>query len=140
MEKVAALPGVESATRTDGGEIRVFGHAIRPGAPVLSRVGAFVEGAGFLPHLSGRENLELYWQATGRPPGDAHLDEALEIAGLGDALARAVRTYSQGMRQRLAIAQAMLGLPDLLILDEPCLLYTSPSPRDRTRSRMPSSA
>ncbi|AKJ13071.1 ABC transporter ATP-binding protein [Streptomyces incarnatus] len=103
----------------DGGEIRVFGHAIRPGAPVLSRVGAFVEGAGFLPHLSGRENLELYWRATGRPPQDAHLEEALEIAGLGDALARAVRTYSQGMRQRLAIAQAMLGLPDLLILDEP---------------------
>ncbi|MGW0206492.1 CocE/NonD family hydrolase [Streptomyces sp. NPDC003233] len=103
----------------DDGEIRVFGHAIRPGAPVLSRVGAFVEGAGFLPHLSGRENLELYWRATGRPPQDAHLEEALEIAGLGDALARAVRTYSQGMRQRLAIAQAMLGLPDLLILDEP---------------------
>ncbi|MEW2373101.1 alpha/beta fold hydrolase [Streptomyces sp. NPDC006656] len=103
----------------DAGEIRVFGHPIRPGAPVLSRVGAFVEGAGFLPHLSGRANLELYWQATGRPAGDAHLAEALEIAGLGDALERAVRTYSQGMRQRLAIAQAMLGLPDLLILDEP---------------------
>ncbi|MCX4860110.1 alpha/beta fold hydrolase [Streptomyces canus] len=103
----------------DGGEIRVFGHAIAPGASVLSRVGAFVEGAGFLPHLSGRENLELYWRATGRPPQDAHLDEALEIAGLGPALERAVRTYSQGMRQRLAIAQAMLGLPDLLILDEP---------------------
>lgn len=103
----------------DAGEIRVFGHAIRPGAPVLSRVGAFVEGAGFLPHLSGRANLELYWQATGRPAEDAHLAEALEIAGLGDALERAVRTYSQGMRQRLAIAQAMLGLPDLLILDEP---------------------
>ncbi|MFI9757586.1 CocE/NonD family hydrolase [Streptomyces sp. NPDC051963] len=103
----------------DGGEIRVFGHAVRPGSPVLSRVGAFVEGAGFLPHLSGRENLELYWAATGRPAEDAHIEEALEIAGLGDALARAVRTYSQGMRQRLAIAQAMLGLPDLLILDEP---------------------
>ncbi|MFG3240327.1 MULTISPECIES: alpha/beta fold hydrolase [unclassified Streptomyces] len=103
----------------DDGGIRVFGHAIRPGAPVLSRVGSFVEGAGFLPHLSGRANLELYWQATGRPAEDAHLAEALEIAGLGDALARAVRTYSQGMRQRLAIAQAMLGLPDLLILDEP---------------------
>ncbi|WP_030669670.1 CocE/NonD family hydrolase [Streptomyces rimosus] len=103
----------------DAGEIRVFGHAIRPGAPVLSRVGAFVEGAGFLPHLSGRANLDLYWRATGRPAEDAHVDEALEIAGLGDALERAVRTYSQGMRQRLAIAQAMLGLPDLLILDEP---------------------
>ncbi|MER6700649.1 alpha/beta fold hydrolase [Streptomyces fimicarius] len=103
----------------DEGEIRVFGQAIRPGAPVLSRVGAFVEGAGFLPHLSGRANLDLYWQATGRPAEDAHIGEALEIAGLGDALARAVRTYSQGMRQRLAIAQAMLGMPDLLILDEP---------------------
>ncbi|WPW28917.1 alpha/beta fold hydrolase [Streptomyces atratus] len=103
----------------DDGEIRVFGQAIRPGAPVLSRVGSFVEGAGFLPHLSGRANLELYWQATGRPAEDAHIEEALEIAGLGEALARAVRTYSQGMRQRLAIAQAMLGMPDLLILDEP---------------------
>ncbi|CAM5429053.1 ABC transporter ATP-binding protein OS=Streptomyces aurantiogriseus OX=66870 GN=GCM10010251_70860 PE=4 SV=1 [Streptomyces aurantiogriseus] len=117
--KTTTLRMLMGLIKPDGGEIRVFGHAIRPGAPVLSRVGAFVEGAGFLPHLSGRENLELYWQATGRPPEDAHLDEALEIAGLGDALARAVRTYSQGMRQRLAIAQAMLGLPDLLILDEP---------------------
>ncbi|QKW27604.1 CocE/NonD family hydrolase [Streptomyces seoulensis] len=117
--KTTTLRMLMGLIRPDEGEIRVFGHAIRPGAPVLSRVGAFVEGAGFLPHLSGRENLELYWRATGRPPEDAHLDEALEIAGLGDALARAVRTYSQGMRQRLAIAQAMLGLPDLLILDEP---------------------
>ncbi|MFF4397011.1 CocE/NonD family hydrolase [Streptomyces sp. NPDC001480] len=117
--KTTTLRMLMGLIRPDGGEIRVFGHAIRPGAPVLSRVGAFVEGAGFLPHLSGRENLELYWRATGRPAADAHLDEALEIAGLGDALARAVRTYSQGMRQRLAIAQAMLGLPDLLILDEP---------------------
>ncbi|MFJ6984091.1 MULTISPECIES: CocE/NonD family hydrolase [unclassified Streptomyces] len=117
--KTTTLRMLMGLIRPDGGEIRVFGHAIRPGAPVLSRVGAFVEGAGFLPHLSGRANLELYWKATGRPATDAHLDEALEIAGLGDALARAVRTYSQGMRQRLAIAQAMLGLPDLLILDEP---------------------
>ncbi|MER8219951.1 CocE/NonD family hydrolase [Streptomyces sp. NPDC094143] len=117
--KTTTLRMLMGLIKPDGGEIRVFGHAIAPGAPVLSRVGAFVEGAGFLPHLSGRENLELYWRATGRPAEDAHLEEALEIAGLGDALARAVRTYSQGMRQRLAIAQAMLGLPDLLILDEP---------------------
>ncbi|MET9829199.1 CocE/NonD family hydrolase [Streptomyces sp. NPDC006385] len=117
--KTTTLRMLMGLIKPDGGEIRVFGHAIAPGAPVLSRVGAFVEGAGFLPHLSGRENLELYWRATGRPAEDAHLDEALQIAGLGDALARAVRTYSQGMRQRLAIAQAMLGMPDLLILDEP---------------------
>ncbi|WP_405932276.1 alpha/beta fold hydrolase [Streptomyces sp. NBC_00827] len=117
--KTTTLRMLMGLIKPDGGDIRVFGHEIQPGAPVLSRVGAFVEGAGFLPHLSGRENLELYWRATGRPAEDSHLEEALEIAGLGDALSRAVRTYSQGMRQRLAIAQAMLGLPDLLILDEP---------------------
>ncbi|MET8862603.1 CocE/NonD family hydrolase [Nonomuraea sp. NPDC004580] len=103
----------------DAGEIRIFGERVTPGAPVLSRLGSFVEGPGFLPHLSGRDNIQLYWAATGRPTADAHFDEALEIAGLGKALERAVRTYSQGMRQRLAIAQAMLGLPDLLVLDEP---------------------
>ncbi|WP_028661724.1 alpha/beta fold hydrolase [Saccharomonospora saliphila] len=101
------------------GEIRVFGHRVRPGAPVLSRIGSFVEGSGFLPHLSGAANLRLYWEATGRPADKAHVEEALEIAGLGDAVHRKVRTYSQGMRQRLAIAQAMLGLPELLVLDEP---------------------
>ncbi len=101
------------------GEIRVFGHKVSAGAPVLSRIGSFVEGSGFLPHLSGQANLRLYWAATGRPEEQAHFEEALEIAGLGDAVHRRVRTYSQGMRQRLAIAQAMLGLPDLLVLDEP---------------------
>ncbi|MEZ5114670.1 MAG: alpha/beta fold hydrolase [Candidatus Nanopelagicales bacterium] len=101
------------------GELRVYGHRVTPGAPVLSRLGAFVEGPGLLPFLSGRANLELYWRATGRPLAEAHLDTALEVAGLGDDVDRRVRTYSQGMRQRLAIAQAMLGLPNLLVLDEP---------------------
>jgi ABC-2 type transport system ATP-binding protein len=105
--------------RPDDGQIRIFGETVTPGAPVLSRLGVFVEGPGFLPHLSGRDNLHLYWAATGRPTADARFEEALEIAGLGKALDRAVRTYSQGMRQRLAIAQAMLGMPDLLVLDEP---------------------
>jgi len=105
--------------RPDDGGIRIFGETVTPGAPVLSRLGSFVEGPGFLPHLSGRENLDLYWAATGRPAADSRMAEALAIAGLGKALERAVRTYSQGMRQRLAIAQAMLGLPDLLVLDEP---------------------
>ena len=100
------------------GNIHVFGQPIYFGAPVLARVGALVEGAGFLPHLSGRENLELYWRASGRA-GDSYLEEVLEIADLGSAIDRKVKAYSQGMRQRLGIAQAMLGKPDLLVLDEP---------------------
>ena len=102
----------------DAGTITIFGQQVRPGAPALSRLGSFVEGPGFLPHLSGRANLDLYWRATGRAAG-SHLDEVLQIAGLGAALDRRVRSYSRGMSQRLAIAQAMLGLPDLLVLDEP---------------------
>ncbi|NVI90833.1 alpha/beta fold hydrolase [Actinomadura sp. BRA 177] len=117
--KTTTLRMLMGLIHPDSGEIRIFGQRVTPGAPVLSRLGSFVEGPGFLPHLSGRDNLDLYWRATGRPLDEAHLDEALQIANLGSALDRAVRTYSQGMRQRLAIAQAMLGLPDLLVLDEP---------------------
>jgi ABC-2 type transport system ATP-binding protein len=101
------------------GAIHVFGEPVRPGAPVLSRIGAFIEGPGFLPHLSGRENLTLFWSATGRGEHDADFETALEIAGLSSSIDRRVKTYSHGMRQRLGIAQAMLGLPEVLVLDEP---------------------
>ncbi len=117
--KTTTLRMLMGLIRPTEGEVRVFGHRIVPGAPVLSRVGAFVEGDGFLPHVSGLENLHLYWRATGGELVEAHLEEVLEIAGLGEDVHRRVRTYSHGMRQRLAIAQAMLGLPDLLVLDEP---------------------
>jgi ABC-2 type transport system ATP-binding protein len=117
--KTTALRVLMGLTRASRGEVLVFGHRLEPGAPVLSRLGALVEGPGFLPHLSGRDNLRLYWRSTGRPEADAHLDEALEIAGLGGGIDRRVKTYSHGMKQRLAIAQAMLGLPELLVLDEP---------------------
>jgi ABC-2 type transport system ATP-binding protein len=110
------LMGLIMPTR---GSVRVFGEEVLPGAAVLSSLGAFVEGPGLLPHLSGRENLRLYWAASGRPAAAAELDTVLEIAGLGASLERRVKTYSHGMQQRLAIAQAMLGLPEVLVLDEP---------------------
>jgi ABC-2 type transport system ATP-binding protein len=128
--KTTALRMMMGLVRPTTGSIRVFGHLVRPGSPVLSRIGSFVEGAGFLPHLSGTANLHLYWAATGRPDSAAGFDEALAIAGLGDAVKRKVGTYSQGMRQRLAIAQAMLGLPDLLVLDEPTNGLDPPQIRD----------
>ncbi|WP_415840148.1 alpha/beta fold hydrolase [Nocardiopsis gilva] len=117
--KTTTLRMLMGLVRPDAGDIRVFGHKVVPGTPALARLGSFVEGPGHLPHLSGRANLELYWRATGRPMAESGIDEAVRIAALGAALERPVRTYSQGMRQRLSIAQAMLGLPDLLVLDEP---------------------
>jgi ABC-2 type transport system ATP-binding protein len=117
--KTTALRVLMGMTMPTAGEALVFGHRLAPGSPVLSRVGALVEGPGFLPHLTGEQNLRAYWRATGRPFADAKLDEAVEIAGLGDSIHRKTKNYSHGMRQRLAIAQAMLGLPELLVLDEP---------------------
>jgi ABC-2 type transport system ATP-binding protein len=105
--------------RPDSGSIYMHGKPVHAGADVLSSVGAFIEGPGFLPHLSGMANLTAYWHATGRPLEEAHLDEALAIAGLGTAINRKVRSYSHGMRQRLGIAQALVASPRLLILDEP---------------------
>ena len=117
--KTTVLRMVTGLLRPDVGEIEIFGEKVTPGSRVLTRVGCFIEGPGFLPHLSGRRNLQLFWAASGRPRSDARLSEALKIADLGAAVDRRVGGYSQGMRQRLAIAQAMLGMPELLILDEP---------------------
>ena len=117
--KTTTLRMLMGLIHPDAGTITIFGRRVRAGAPALSRLGSFVEGPGFLPHLSGRANLDLYWRATGRPADGSRLDDVLLIAGLGEAIDRPVRTYSRGMSQRLAIAQAMLGFPDLLVLDEP---------------------
>ena len=100
------------------GSIFIDGKPVYPGSSALANLGSFVEGPGFLPHLSGRENLSLYWRSIGRD-GEQFLDDVVAITKLGTALDKKVRSYSQGMRQRLAIAQAMLGMPDLLVLDEP---------------------
>jgi ABC-2 type transport system ATP-binding protein len=117
--KTTSLRVLMGLTRATAGDILIFGYPLAPGAPVLSRIGSLVEGPGFLPHLSGEKNLQAYWRASGRPWADAHFEEAMEIAGLGDAIHRRVKEYSHGMKQRLAVAQAMLGLPELLVLDEP---------------------
>jgi ABC-2 type transport system ATP-binding protein len=117
--KTTTLRVLMGLIRPTSGTVRVFGELVDAGAPVLSRIGAFIEGPGLLPHLSGRDNLQLFWAATGRPTQDAEFDTALEIAGLGESVDRRVKTFSHGMRQRLAIAQAMLGLPEVLVLDEP---------------------
>lgn len=116
--KTTALRMVMGLIFPTQGSIYLNGKPVYPGSPALSNLGSFIEGSGFLPHLSGRENLWLYWRSIGRD-GEQHLEQVVAITKLGTALDKKVRTYSQGMRQRLAIAQSMLGMPDLLVLDEP---------------------
>ncbi len=104
--------------RPDAGEIALFGQPLDAATrATLGLVGALVESPSLYPHLSGRDNLEVTRRLLGTPR--AHIDHVLERVGLRDAQHRRVRDYSLGMRQRLAIALALLGQPRLLILDEP---------------------
>jgi ABC-2 type transport system ATP-binding protein len=117
--KTTALRILLGLVHPTAGEARIFGERVTSGTKVLRRVGALVEGPAFVPHLSGLANLRVFWEAGGQDIREANLDSALELAGLGKAIDRKVRTYSKGMQQRLGLAQALLNKPDLLVLDEP---------------------
>jgi ABC-2 type transport system ATP-binding protein len=106
------------------GEVEVLGVRVGPGSPPpLERVGALVEEPAFWRFLSGRRNLEYMARAGGSGPDTrarlGRVDDVLARVGLTDAADKRVKAYSQGMRQRLGIALALLGQPELLVLDEP---------------------
>jgi len=103
----------------DGGEALIGGISVqRQRAVALAKTGAIFEAPRFYDYLSGWKNLEIFSSFSAVVPR-AQMNEAVEIVGLGARIHDKVATYSQGMRQRLGVAQALLPPPDLILLDEP---------------------
>ena len=109
------LCGLARPTR---GEALIFGKSVRDSV-ARRRVGVLIEQPGLYPDLSGRENLRLYAALLGLDSPERQVDGILETVGLAPGEKKPVKHCSMGMKQRLGMALALLGGPDLLLLDEP---------------------
>lgn len=107
--------------RPTSGFVRLFGDRVGLHSPPASaKVGALVEGPAFVDYLSARKNLEMLADLSGGAER-GRIAQVLELVGLAGRQNDRVKTYSQGMRQRLGIAQTLIPRPRLIILDEPAL-------------------
>jgi len=114
--KTTTLRMLAGLVRPSSGRATVLGQPV-PG-PALREVGTMIEEPSFYPYMSGRDNLRHAALLHGEVP-PSRVDEALEFVKLENAAAKKVKAYSQGMRQRLALARALLWHPKVLLLDEP---------------------
>ncbi|HEX8629748.1 MAG TPA: ATP-binding cassette domain-containing protein [Catenuloplanes sp.] len=116
--KTTTLRALLGLVRADAGELRVLGHRAPAELPaVAARLGAIVESPRFFPNFTGRRTLRLLATAGGVAP--ERVDRVLEQVGMRDRADERIAAYSLGMKQRLAVASALLKDPELLILDEP---------------------
>ncbi|BFH63500.1 ABC transporter ATP-binding protein [Paenibacillus azoreducens] len=121
--KTTLIRMITGLIKPNAGSIRIEGFDVqRDRMKALGQVGAIVESPIFFPYMSGRDNLMNLVKLHAGIPKDKHasrVDEVLGIVGLQGRGEDKVKTYSLGMKQRLGIAQALLGNPTLIILDEP---------------------
>jgi len=115
--KTTTLRLILGLAEPTSGTALVFGNRYQALEQPARQLGAVLESNDFHPGRSGRDHLRIV--ATAADLAESRVDEVLETVGLTKAARRAVRTYSLGMRQRLGIAAALLGEPELLVLDEP---------------------
>lgn len=103
-----------------GGQIEIFGHQLKTHRKqILSKIGAVIERPDLYKYLSAYDNINMFAKLSGMKSNKAGLMKKLETVGLADRATSKVKTFSQGMKQRLGIAIAMVHNPDLVILDEP---------------------
>jgi ABC-2 type transport system ATP-binding protein len=115
--KTTTMAMLLGLVRPSGGSATVLGEPIERPAAYLPRVGALIETPAFYPALSAEENLRVFATVAGHDP--AGVPRLLDRVGLAGRAGDRYRGYSLGMKQRLGIAAALLGDPDLLVLDEP---------------------
>ncbi len=115
--KTTTMAMLLGLVRPTSGSGWVLGEPLDDPASYLPRVGALVESPAFYPSLSGAENLALFARVAAKDP--AAIEPVLATVGLSERARDRYRTYSLGMKQRLGIAAALIGEPELLILDEP---------------------
>ena len=122
-------------TEPTAGRVEVCGHnPTREPLSVKRQVGYLPESVGFYADLSGIDNLRVLAAYSGGC-SEARLDELLDLVRMRDRAGDPVRTYSLGMKQRLGIAQALIGRPRLLLLDEPFFLVIDFAEDDRDSSK-----
>ena len=116
--KTTTLRLILGLIKSSGDKVKIFGQDLnKERIFILHRIGSLIEQPSLYLHLTARENLEVFRLSYGSD--EKRIKEVLEIVGLSDTADKKARAFSLGMKQRLAIAIALLHDPELLILDEP---------------------
>lgn len=116
--KTTFLKMVSGLSAPTSGEITLFGYSGKNSKEMLPRIGSLIEAPGLYPNMTAYDNLSLKCTCAGINK-KGYIEELLELVGLSSVGKKKVKNYSLGMKQRLGIAMALVGEPDLLLLDEP---------------------